>query len=103
MILKKILSILIFIILANSQIVIDANPPAVTLYAEETTTIVLDGDLNSINGASCIASFELSSNSPNNFTWVTNIDLSITFSSPSLSEVGFYEIRYEVIETGVGA
>jgi len=90
-------------VICKTQIVLDGNPTSINIYTEETTNILLDGDLNSINGEACIQSFEIASNSPTQSAWITNDGLSLTFSPPDLATVGLYEIQYEVIETGVGS
>jgi hypothetical protein len=101
---RKLVLILVLIFhISRSQIVIDANPASIDIYAEDTTTIVLDGNLNSINGASCIQSFVLAPDSPDNPSWVSNSGLSITIAFPPITELGFFELQYLVTETGTGS
>jgi hypothetical protein len=87
----------------KSQIVVDANPSSVDVYIQEEVTITLDGNQNAINGAACIASFELASNSPSSPSWATNAGLTLNFNPSTIFDAGTYELQYEVIESGTGS
>jgi hypothetical protein len=86
-----------------AQIVLDGTPSTTDIFYGEITLLTIDGELNSINGASWIQSFELSSNSPDQPSWVSNSGLDLIFNPMSFSDIGTYELQYEVIETGIGS
>lgn len=88
----------------RSQVTLPASPSTYTAYLGETTVLTLDGDSNVMNGASCLDTFMLSPSSPDQPTWASNVDLTLTFAPPgSLSIIGVYSLKYYVNETGTGS
>jgi hypothetical protein len=94
--------ILCIFIAGNWQIVIDASPSSYTIIVQNTSTFTFDMDSNSINGASCVGGFAVAGTSPTNPSWMTLSGYTLTFSPPTLDDIGVYEIQFEVTESGVG-
>lgn len=93
----------LLIVSTRQQIQLHAAPSAYTAYVGETSTLVLDGNANVINGADWLGSFTLSPSSPSQPTWASNDGLTLTFSPSSMSEVNAYTMHYLVQEKGTGS
>lgn len=96
------LILLQLISLSHQQIMLQADPPAITAFIGETTIVELDGNKNVINGAAWLLSFTPTPDTAAH-SWATNIGLKLTFTPASMGQVGSYTIKYEVVETGVGS
>lgn len=102
----KIIGILILsllIVLTKQQIQINASPSNYPAFVGETSTLVLDGNANVINGASWLESFTLSPSSPSSPSWVSNDGLTLTFAPPTIGEIASYTLHYLVTEKGTGS
>lgn len=92
------------IVFSSQQLVMPATPSNHKVYLGETTTLVLDGDSNAVNGASCIDTFIIADSSPDKPTWVSNNELEITFTIPTTMDLlGIYTLHYTLTETGTGS
>jgi hypothetical protein len=95
--------LLLVLCLSYSQVVIDSIPASINAYVSETINLTFDGDLNSINGASWIASFIIASNSPSQPSWATLNGMTLSLAPPTIADMGIYEMQFEVTETGTGS
>ena len=100
---QTILILSLWIWLTIWQIIYPSSPTSYSVYVGDTKTLILDGDLNSFDGAAWIKSFDLYPNSPSKPAWASNDGLSLTFAPNSLTDIGTYTIQYLVTETGTGS
>jgi hypothetical protein len=96
------LILLILVMSSYQQISFVGNPTSLVAFVSETTVIVLDGNTNSHNGESCVASFEIHHSSPSKPTWLSNSMFTLQFTPAVVGDAGVYVLRYLVIETGIG-